>query len=83
MRTCEEIVADGSRLLALLSRRMSADLKANPSDGISRESERNGSASEVARASPRLPEEREEQVMALRQALIEGENTGEADELDM
>lgn len=62
---------------------MSTDLEANPPDGISRESERHGSASEVARASPRLPEEREEQVTALRQALIEGENSGEADELDM
>jgi hypothetical protein len=41
---------------------MSADLEANPPDEISRESERYGSASEVARDSHRLPEEREEQV---------------------
>ena len=67
---------------------MSADLETNPSDAISRESERRGSASEVAWARPRLFEEREEQVTALRQALlrqalIDGENSGEADELDM
>jgi len=41
---------------------------------------RYGSASEVIRASLRLLEEREGKIGALRQALIDGENSGDAGE---
>jgi len=62
---------------------MSAGSDANPPDGISRDSERHGSAGEVARANLRPLEEREQKVTALRHALIEGENSGEADDPDI
>ncbi len=44
---------------------------------------RYGSASEVIRASLRLLEEREQRIRALSRALIEGEESGDAGELDM
>ncbi|MFK8021514.1 MAG: type II toxin-antitoxin system ParD family antitoxin [Pseudomonadales bacterium] len=44
---------------------------------------RYGNASEVVRASLRKMEEDEQKLEALRQALIDGENSGDAGELDM
>lgn len=44
---------------------------------------RYGSVSEVIRASLRLLEEQEQRTKALRQALIDGENSGDTGELDM
>ncbi|MDA0207456.1 MAG: type II toxin-antitoxin system ParD family antitoxin [Acidobacteria bacterium] len=44
---------------------------------------RYGSVSEVVRASLRLLEEHEQSVQAVRQALIDGEKSGDAGELDM
>jgi antitoxin ParD1/3/4 len=44
---------------------------------------RYGSASEVVRASLRFLEEHEREIGALRAALIDGENSGDAGELDM
>lgn len=47
------------------------------------ESGRYGSVSEVIRASLRLLEEREQRIGALRRALIDGESSGDAGQLDM
>ena len=47
------------------------------------QSGRYGSASEVIRASLRLLEEREQKIGVLRQALIDGEDSGDGGELDM
>lgn len=47
------------------------------------ESGRYGSMSEVIRASLRLLEEREQRIGALRRALVEGEESGDAGQLNM
>jgi antitoxin ParD1/3/4 len=47
------------------------------------ESGRYGSVSEVVRASLRLLEEHEQRIGTIRQALIDGENSGDAGELGM
>jgi antitoxin ParD1/3/4 len=60
-----------------------AGLEANPPQGTSRDSECHGSTDETARASLQPLEEHQRQVTALRQALIEGENSGEANDLDI
>jgi len=44
---------------------------------------RYGNASEVVRASQRAMEQEEQKLEALRQALIDGENSGESTPLDM
>lgn len=44
---------------------------------------RYGNASEVLRASLRMMEQEEQKLQALRQALIDGENSGDAGPLDM
>jgi len=53
-------------------------LNANPPEGVSGDAEHRGPASEVA-----LAGEHDRKVTALRQALIKGENSGEADDLDL
>jgi antitoxin ParD1/3/4 len=47
------------------------------------DSGRYGSASEVVRASLRFLEEHEQRIAALREAIIDGEKSGDAGQLDM
>jgi len=47
------------------------------------QSGRFGNASEVLRASLRMMEQEEQKLQAIRQALIDGENSGDAGRLDM
>lgn len=68
-----------------MSKNTSISLGDHLEDFIQRQirSGRYGSASEVVRASLRLLEEHEQKIAALRDALIEGENSGDAGDLDM
>jgi len=62
---------------------MSAGLGTNPPESILPDNECHDPGSETAWASHRPFEEHERKVMALRHALIEGENSGQAEAMDM